>query len=159
MKGYSIRNLLGAAAICFAAQVQAAGPLDGIYQVGSGGEWLSVHQTGNHLTVGRFFDDLGSDVWILANGQKFTTTNVGRWYLMAGDLASPASTSFTITGESNVGACKVTYRIDLGNQIWMEWIAIAQTAAGTQQGIDCQGIYATATNNGVNTWVRLTKIA
>jgi hypothetical protein len=134
----------------------AAGPLDGIYQVGTGENWLTIHQTGNHVIVGQFFKTGGTHRVNMANGQQYTANTVGRWYLLAGDLA-PNSTSVTITGESNLGACQSTYRIDFGgSQLWMQWLAQTTTPAGSLQGIDCQGDFATDTANG--SWYKVTKI-
>jgi hypothetical protein len=134
----------------------AAGPLDGIYQVGSGEHWLTVHQTGNHVIVGQFFKSTGSHSVTLANGQRYNTNAAGRWYLLAGDLV-PNSTSLTITGESNLGACTSTYRIDFGApQLWMQWTGPITTPEGSVQSIDCASDYQTDTANG--TWYKLTKI-
>ena len=151
-----LKKTLGLAALCFAGPLLAAGPLDGIYQVGTGEEWLSIHQTGNHLIVGRFFKTTGTNTVHMANGQDYTTSTGARWYLLSGDLA-PDATSLNITGDSNLGACTSTYRLDFGaSQIWMEWVAESTTPAGIEKGIDCPSDYRAATVNG--TYRKVTKI-
>lgn len=143
-----LRGALGAAALCAAANAMAAGPLDGIYQVGTGEEWFSVHQEGNHVIVGRFFNGAGNFSVPLANGQLYTANKGGRWYLMAGDLA-PGSTLLTFTGESSLGACLSTYRIDFGvTPMVVEWVSDITSNAGQSQGIDCPAAYQASTVSG-----------
>jgi len=159
MRGFSVRRFCGAVALFFAGQVHAAGPLDGIYQYYDWEEWLTIHQTGNHVVVGKFWKSTNTSTWNLRNGQKYSGSYPGYWTLMSGDLAASNSTSVIIQGESQGGGCISTYRIDFGApQIWMEWVAESQTPGGTQQGIDCVGNYLLSTNNGTTTYWKLFKI-
>jgi hypothetical protein len=155
MRGSWFKKTLGLGALCLAGPLMAAGPLDGIYQFGDAEDWLSMHQNGNHVVVGSFFNVAGPS-YVTILGKQFQGNKAGIWELLGGDLAANG-TSLTVSGESRYGACQATYFIDFSApQIWVQWVSLTTTPAGAAQGIDCEGRYAAATVNG--NWYKIKKI-
>ena len=147
MRDSWLKKSVGLAALCVAGPLMAAGPVDGIYQFGQAEDWLSMHQSGNHVIVGRFFKVKGTfNVTIM--GKQFMGGGGGVWDLLGGDFAANGTT-LRVSGESKHGACLTTFLIDFSApQVWLQWVSDTTTPAGAAQGIDYEGAYVASTPNG-----------
>jgi hypothetical protein len=156
MRSSLFKKALGVAALFIAGSSMAAGPLDGIYQFGEYEDWWSIHQSGNHVVVGRFFNSNGGFSTTFNDGRTYKADKAGIWYLLGGDVDANG-TSVTVSGESRAGACLVTYRFEFGApQLWVQWASQTTTPAGKSQGIDCEADHTAGTVNG--TWWKIRKI-
>jgi hypothetical protein len=135
----------------------AAGPYDGVYQYGLSPAYYSVHQNGNTLLV----VSLGS---VPANGISFSTgpyvvrpATVDFWAYSIGAMSS-ANTA-RVSGIGIWGACNATTDVsfDGAGNAFATFVSATNTLLGTQQGVNCVGLYQTIVAT-VGTTLTLRKI-
>jgi hypothetical protein len=121
----------------------AAGSYDGIYQFGLSPAYFSVHQNGNSMIVASMAFTPMTDVVFRVGSNQVAPTQIGTWDYASGAISGNKA---RISGIGLFGACVTTTDItfDASGGATATLVSYANTAFGTQQGVNCPAIYRDA---------------
>lgn len=150
------RFFVSALASLFSTLAMAGGPYDGIYNLPSTPEYLSVHQNGTNMIVGWFSTIPATGIMFnLGNGQQFPPARVDIWDLFSGVISG---NSIRLVGEVAYGACNSTMDAAFtASSVTVTQKFISTTSLGNSYGIDCPSYqqYLVNTKGLSQTWMKV----